>query len=195
MSLVSGWKTSRVMYLNYRSRMNVVVPPQLGPLNYFNLGFEAIKPDHFRKRAVGMIKRREAEEKFQCHNGAQGTGTKFECTPCKRREKETPYGMQDEWDGNGNSNAKMGTKRDTKLERKEKLEQEGKNSMQKGNKRRHKNCVEKITSDRTEPEGAGRNFQCKEGREADTRLTVLKICNWDRKEHKRVSITNEWERR
>ena len=67
--------------------------------------------------------------------------------------------MQDEWDGNGNSNAKMGTKRDTKLERKEKLEQEGKNSMQKGNKRRHKNCVEKITSDRTEPEGAGRNFQ------------------------------------
>ena len=60
-----------------------------------------------------------------------------------RREKETPYCMQDEWDGNGNSNAKMGTKRDTKLERKEKLEQEGKNSMQKGNKRRHKNCVEK----------------------------------------------------
>ena len=75
-SLVSGWQTSRVMYLISRSRMNVVVPPQLGPLNYFNLGFEAIKPDHFRTRAVGRIKR-EAEEKFQCHNGAQGTGRKF----------------------------------------------------------------------------------------------------------------------
>ena len=75
-SLVSGWQTSRVMYLITRSRMNVVVPPQLGPLNYFNLGFEAIKPDHFRTRAVGRIKR-EAEAKFQCHNGAHGTGRKL----------------------------------------------------------------------------------------------------------------------
>ena len=153
MSLVSGWKTSRVMYLNYRSRMNVVVPPQLGPLNYFNLGFEAIKPDHFRKRAVGMIKRREAEEKFQCHNGAQGTGTKFECTPCKRREKETPYGMQDEWDGNGNSNAKLGTTRDTKLERKEKLEQEGKFNAKREQKERQKLCRE----DNLGQEGARRS--------------------------------------